>query len=74
MSQNYEKQLQYYSMYSGKYNIKDLKISESKEKSFNFFPDKRKSFLREVNKIKGESINNNNETERIQKILNKKKI
>ena len=72
MSQNYEKQLQYYSMYSGKYNIKDLKISESKEKSFNFFPDKRKSFLREVNKIKGESINNNNETERIQKIYQEK--
>ena len=40
MSQDYEKQLQYYSMYSGRYNTKDLKISESKQRNFYFFPKK----------------------------------
>ena len=48
MSQNYEKQLQYYSMYNGKYNNKDLIITESKEKNFYFFLDKKKAFSREV--------------------------
>ena len=75
MSQNYEKQLQYYSMYSGKYNTKDLKIIESKEKNFYFFPDRKKAFTREVNKIKNESsenFNDNGELERIQKIYQEK--
>ena len=75
MSQNYEKQLQYYSMYSGKYNNKDLKISESKEKNFSFFPDRKKAFSREVKQIKNQIQGNKgeqSELERIQKIYQEK--
>ena len=75
MSQNYEKQLQYYSMYSGKYNTKDLTITESKDKSFYFFPDRKKAFSREVKQIKNQVIGNKGEEkelERIQKIYQEK--
>ena len=75
MSQGYEKQLQYYSMYSGRYNTKDLKISESKQRNFYFFPDRKKAFSREVKKIKSEasgSKEEQNELERIQKIYQEK--
>ena len=50
MSKNYEKQLQYYSMYSGKYNTKDLSIHQN-EKKFCILADKRKVFESELNKI-----------------------
>ena len=74
MSQNYEKQLQYYSMYNGKYNNKDLIISESKEKNFYFFPDRKKAFSREVNQMKNQIVGNKDEKEieRIQKIYQEK--
>ena len=77
MSQNYEKQLQYYSMYSGKYNTKDLTITESKDKSFYFFPDRKKAFSREVKQIKNQVIGNKGEEkelERIQKIYQEKNV
>ena len=74
MSQNYERQLQYYSIYSGKYNTKDLIISESKEKNFYFFPDRKKAFSREVKQLKNEIKGNKDATEleRIQKIYQEK--
>ena len=50
MSKNYEKQLQYYSMYSGKYNTKDLSIHQN-EKKFCILADKRKVFESELNKL-----------------------
>ena len=50
MSKNYEKQLQYYAMYSGKYNTKDLSICENIRK-FCIAPDKRKVFESELNKL-----------------------
>ena len=50
MSKNYEKQLQYYSMYSGKYNNKDLSIHQN-EKKFCILADKRKVFESELNKM-----------------------
>ena len=50
MSKNYEKQLQYYSMYSGKYNTKDLSIHQN-EKKFCILADKRKVFESELNKM-----------------------
>ena len=50
MSKNYEKQLQYYAMYSGKYNSKDLSIFQN-EKQFCILADKRKVFESELNKL-----------------------
>ena len=50
MSKNYEKQLEYYSLYSGKYNTKDLSIFQN-EKQFCILADKRKVFESELNKI-----------------------
>ena len=50
MSKNYEKQLQYYSMYNGKYNTKDLSIFKN-EKQFSILADKRKVFESELNKL-----------------------
>ena len=53
MFKNYEKQLQYYSMYSGKYNIKDLEIclctdiTALNERSFYILSDKKKAFENE---------------------------
>lgn len=48
MIKNYEKQLQYYSMYNGKYNIKDLTVSSCtditalNERNFSILSDKKK--------------------------------
>ena len=50
MSKNYEKQLQYYSMYSGKYNTKDLSIYEN-ERKFCILADKRKAFESELKQL-----------------------
>ena len=63
MFKNYEKQLQYYSMYSGKYNIKDLTvclctdITALNERSFYILSDKKKVFENELNKM---NIDENN--------------
>ena len=62
MFKNYEKQLQYYSTYNGKYNTKDLAISSSSnitslnERNFYILSDKKKVFEKELNKL---NINNN---------------
>ena len=56
MSKNYEKQLQYYSMYSGKYNNKDLSICEN-ERKFVILSDKRKVFESELKKLNFTSKN-----------------
>ena len=63
MFKNYEKQLQYYSMYSGKYNIKDLTvclctdITALNERSFYILSDKKRVFENELNKM---NIDENN--------------
>ena len=50
MFKNYEKQLQYYSTYNGKYNTKDLTISSSKDislindRNFYILSDKKKEW------------------------------
>jgi len=65
MSKNYEKQLQYYSMYNGKYNSKDLTISSShditalNDRYFFILSDKKKVFENELNKL-NMNINHNN--------------
>ena len=65
MSKNYEKQLQYYSMYNGKYNSKDLTISSShditalNDRYFFILSDKKKVFENELNKL-NMNINNIN--------------
>ena len=57
MFKNYEKQLQYYSMYNGKYNTKDLTISSNNditsfnERNFSILSDKKKVFEKELNKL-----------------------
>ena len=76
MSKNYEKQLQYYSMYNGKYNSKDLLISSTRditalnERYFSILSDKKKIFENELNKLNmninqnntnSSNVNNNNE-------------
>ena len=71
MSKNYEKQLQYYSMYNGKYNTKDLTISSShditalNERYFCILSDKKKIFENELHKLNMNinSNNNNNNTD-----------
>ena len=62
MFKNYEKQLQYDSIYNEKYNIKNLtisligtNISSINERNFFILPDKKKIFENELNKLK---INN----------------
>ena len=68
MSKNYEKQLQYYSMYNGKYNSKDLTISSShditalNDRYFFILSDKKKVFENELNKL-NMNINHNNSTD-----------
>ena len=63
MFKNYEKQLQYYSMYSGKYNTKDLTVclctdlTALNERSFYILSDKKKVFEKELNKM---NVNENN--------------
>ena len=76
MSKNYEKQLQYYSIYNGKYNSKDLLISSTRditalnERYFSILSDKKKIFENELNKLNmninqnntnSSNVNNNNE-------------
>ena len=56
MFKNYEKQLQYYSMYSGKYNTKDLSLSVN-IKDFLILADKKKVFESELNKLNADSKN-----------------
>ena len=76
MFKNYEKQLQYYSMYSGKYNIKDLTVclctdlTALNERSFYILSDKKKVFEKELNKM---NINENNpDLESIKKLYEEK--
>ena len=63
MIKNYEKQLQYYSMYNGKYNIKDLSVSSCtditalNERNFSILSDKKKVFENELNKLNIEEGN-----------------
>jgi chromosome segregation ATPase len=56
MFKNYEKQLQYYSMYSGKYNTKDLSLSVN-IKDFCILADKKKVFESELSKLNADSKN-----------------
>ena len=56
MSKNYEKQLQYYAMYSGKYNNKDLSVCKN-ERKFVIMSDKRKVFESELKKFNYDSKN-----------------
>ena len=56
MFKNYEKQLQYYSMYSGKYNTKDLFLSVN-IKDFCILADKKKVFESELSKLNADSKN-----------------
>ena len=69
MSKNYEKQLEYYSMYSGKYNSKDLSISNNITKFF-ISSDKRKVFENEINNL---NFNvSNPDIQQIQKVYKEK--
>ena len=76
MFKNYEKQLQYYSMYSGKYNIKDLSICSCtditalNERSFYILSDKKKVFENELNKMNLDE--NNPDLENIKKLYQDK--
>ena len=73
MFKNYEKQLQYYSTYNGKYNTKDLSISSSNditslnERNFCILSDKKKLFEKELNKL-NTNINNNENNPDIESI------
>ena len=76
MFKNYEKQLQYYSMYSGKYNIKDLTVclctdlTALNERSFYILSDKKKVFEKELNKMNLDE--NNPDLENIKKLYEEK--
>ena len=76
MFKNYEKQLQYYSMYSGKYNIKDLSICSCtditalNERSFYILSDKKKVFENELNKMNLDE--NNPDLESVKKLYQDK--
>ena len=76
MFKNYEKQLQYYSMYSGKYNIKDLTvclctdITALNERSFYILSDKKKAFENELNKMNLDE--NNPDLENVKKLYQDK--
>jgi hypothetical protein len=76
MFKNYEKQLQYYSMYSGKYNIKDLEIclctdiTALNERSFYILSDKKKAFENELNKMNLDE--NNPDLESVKKLYQDK--
>ena len=78
MFKNYEKQLQYYSMYNGKYNTKDLTISSSSNltsmNDMNFFilSDKKKIFENEINKININNDSNNLDLENVKKLYQDK--
>ena len=73
MFKNYEKQLQYDSIYNEKYNIKNLtisligtNISSINERNFFILSNKKKIFEKKLNKLK---INNTNKIYQISKIL-----
>ena len=76
MFKNYEKQLQYYSMYSGKYNVKDLTvclctdITALNERSFYILSDKKKVFENELNKMNLDE--NNPDLESVKKLYQDK--
>ena len=76
MFKNYEKQLQYYSMYSGKYNVKDLTvclctdITALNERSFYILSDKKKVFENELNKMNLDE--NNPDLENVKKLYQDK--
>ena len=76
MIKNYEKQLQYYSMYNGKYNIKDLTVSSCtditalNERNFSILSDKKKLFENELNKLNMDE--NNPDIESIKKLYEDK--
>ena len=78
MFKNYEKQLQYYSIYNGKYNSKDLTITSNRnnitsmnERNFFILADKKKVFENELNKL---NININNSKSNSLDIENIKKL
>ena len=78
MFKNYEKQLQYYSIYNGKYNSKDLSITSNRnnitsmnERNFFILADKKKVFENELNKL---NININNSESNSLDIENIKKL
>ena len=78
MFKNYEKQLQYYSIYNGKYNSKDLiicsnrnNITSMNERNFFILADKKKVFENELNKL---NININNSESNSLDIENIKKL
>ena len=71
MSNNYERQLQYYGMYSGKYNTKDLTICEV-EKKFRIAADKRKVFEAELNKLDLSANTKNSDFEKLKKLYHDK--
>ena len=76
MFKNYEKQLQYYSIYSGKYNVKDLTvclctdITALNERSFYILSDKKKVFENELNKMNLDE--NNPDLESVKKLYQDK--
>ena len=78
MFKNYEKQLQYYSTYNGKYNTKDLTISSSKDislindRNFYILSDKKKLFEKELNKISINNDSNNVDIENVKKLYQDK--
>ena len=74
--QNYEKQLQYYSMYGGKYNTKDLTMcscignTDINERNFYILSDKKHLFENELNKLNIDQ--KNPDVEEIKKIYQEK--
>ena len=79
MFKNYEKQLQYYSIYNGKYNTKDLIISSSNkninsfnERNFFILSDKKKIFEKELNKLEINNESNSSNIENIKKLYQDK--
>ena len=79
MCKNYEKQLQYYSMYNGKYNAKDLFISSNinnittfNERNFYILSDRKKIFENEINKLKMNNETNDKDIENIKNLYQDK--
>jgi hypothetical protein len=76
MFKNYEKQLQYYSIYAGKYNVKDLTvclctdITALNERSFYILSDKKRVFENELNQMNLDE--NNPDLEEVKKLYQEK--
>ena len=74
--QNYEKQLQYYSIYGGKYNTKDLTMcscignTDINERNFYILSDKQHLFENELNKLNIDE--NNPDFEKIKNLYQEK--